>query len=373
MEEAEVTSTVAPTTTLEETEEAEVTTTTRIAPLMRTRRKTTTTRPEEDEAGEVTTTTHETTTTPQEDEDTTTTRVKRPLRRTHYPWNQAVRRFLSVEPQLQDSAEEQIWASGDRFRCGKPCVATCLVGQWRQKVDRRDWSLLRDTFSRFSDGGALFTLWSALGTLRLSGIKVPLQNLRPDRALVMWEKCTTPECFREHSQVVCDKHQNARLNKYFGTGNFYSMYGMCDVQVDRMGQCMQLVREFEHDQGLKFDWVVKQSVDYKWFPDVAATTLNSSMVYMQPWCEGDGPRACYGGFDWWYATPRAYADVISGFRDGVTCDHLDREEIIGKDPFFHKNTQCSTNFGCEGWLAAWLFSQKVRFRPLGCWKWVPQR
>mmetsp|Transcript_50526 Transcript_50526/g.130174 ORF Transcript_50526/g.130174 Transcript_50526/m.130174 type:complete len:91 (-) Transcript_50526:249-521(-) len=90
---------------------------------------------------------------------------------------------------------------------------------------------------------------------------------------------------------------------------------------------------------------------------------------MTPWDR----RACYGGFDWWYAMPRRSADVIARFRDEISCTDLDQEEILGGDPYYSKPTECFRALGCEGWLAAWMWRQKLPFDHLHEFPWPAKR
>merc|ERR1719491_2865986 len=74
---------------------------------------------------------------------------------------------------------------------------------------------------------------------------------------------------------------------------------ICDVQVRRFQTCMHLVREYEQDHSVTFEWITRQRPDVYWQkPPGDISLLKKNVVYFREW------RWCgYGNGDWFYMVP----------------------------------------------------------------------
>jgi hypothetical protein len=247
---------------------------------------------------------------------------------------------------------------------------------WRKGLVK---SIKHRLFEQFSDAPVIFAvlaLGALNGTGELPGAGVPegktgfvrtpqtevkneellpsFQYLGVDRALLLREECTTGICLQKDSRLKCNAKQLGLHNFFDNSTGVHS--NMCEVQVSRFRDSLELVRGYEYEHQVKFDWVTRPRPDiYFLRPAPSALTLTSDNVYVSPWA------ACgYGGMDWFYAVPRQYADTVADFTSSVSCSDYHSNPDIS-----HK---CSACLGCECWLAAWMYAKKVPFRELP-WAW----
>ena len=167
-----------------------------------------------------------------------------------------------------------------------------------------------------------------------------------DRALIIREPCTTGPCLQKGVGLSCAARP-LRLTAQYDKKT-KNVTNFCDVQVRRFQTCMHLVREYEQDYKLKFAWVARDRPDV-YFAEPAAryTKLRTDTVYVKPWA------ACgFGGMDWWYVMPRQHADTLARFPDNMKCEYLQHPKV---------QPVCADCIGCECFLAAWMYSQKVKF------------
>merc|ERR1719235_747204 len=74
-----------------------------------------------------------------------------------------------------------------------------------------------------------------------------------DRALMIEEPCEDGNCLQKVAGITCDAKDlglTAQYDKASGKLNVF-----CDVQIRRFQSCMHLVREYEQDRTVNFDWV----------------------------------------------------------------------------------------------------------------------
>merc|ERR1711998_434925 len=111
-----------------------------------------------------------------------------------------------------------------------------------------------------------------------------------------------------------------------------------------MGTCLNLIREYENDHSMTFDWVTRQRPDVYWVePAGKVSRLDKKYVHLHTWA------ACgYGGADWFYFTGRHNADVIGRFADEFSCQHYKQKGVLP--------VPCKACLGCECSLVAWLLT-----------------
>jgi len=281
-----------------------------------------------------------------------------------YDWEKAVSKLYKV-PQRRRGLDEVLRASGLSRPCGSPCIAHCIAGQPRALAHSRGlWKAMRHRlFEKLSESPIIFAVIVASAMLgggheghanfvRTSTGSEPdakllpaLEYLQVDRALILREACTTGRCLAKHAGFTCNATKLGVRKQYDKKSGLLSQF--CDVQVRRFQTCMHLVREYENDHNLSFDWVTRQRPDVYWTkPTGLASELSADHVYLHSWA-----TCGYGGGDWFYMAPRQIADVIARFPDEMTCDHLLHDHILPKP--------CQDCLGCECFLFAWLFSQDV--------------
>jgi len=319
-----------------------------------------------------------------------------------YDWKRAAGKFYQV-PTRRCGLQETLWASKSsaslssqstsssstdsgmhprRRLCGDPCVAHCVAGQPRELLEFQGLmkSIKQRLFEGFSKAPVVFAVFSANlmnGVAPKEGMsafvraEVPavsdkaflpvLEYMQMDRVLILREDCTTGECMARSNGFVCDANELGLLD-YFDKKTC-KLYDLCDVQHRRFQTCMHLVREYEVVERRRFDWVTRQRPDVYWMkppPGGVAALMKDSVYVAQslPWGRS------FGGIDWFFAAPRGFADVLARFPDEMTCARLKRPEVLPR--LFDRTAEanCETDCGCECFLAAWLYSQDVKFAPL---------
>jgi len=293
-----------------------------------------------------------------------------------YDWNKANRRFFRTPPSRL-GVEETLWSNGERDRpCGSPCVAHCIAGQPRDfvRVPGLRKSIRHRLIDRFSESPVTFGVLVASafhGTLSHKegeanfvrtdvnevsneDLLLGVMEVGIDRALIIRENCTSPECMTQSGlALTCD------AKKLGLTAQFDEAHGMvsnfCRVQLSRLSSCMNLVRQYEGDHQIGFAWVTRVRPDVYWTrPSPAAHQLNPDIAYVTPWA------SCgYGGMDWFYALPRSSADKVAKFTKESSCDTVSHESTL---------KTCRSCLGCECFLAGFLRQQGVQFSRLP-WSW----
>merc|ERR1719238_2273551 len=134
------------------------------------------------------------------------------------------------------------------------------------------------------------------------------------------EPCKDGLCLEEHSGITCDAKDLGLTAQYDKKTGKLSVF--CDVQIRRFQSCMHLVREYEQDRSVNFDFVTRPRPDV-YIAEVSglASKLSTKYVYTKIYA------ACgYGGMDWQYIAPRFAADVIARFPDDMKCHHMKRKD-----------------------------------------------
>lgn len=297
-----------------------------------------------------------------------------------YPWPEATRKLFQMTPRSE--VTETIWSSGEHHNCGSPCVAHCLAGQPREFITTPGLrkALKHRVFERFSPQGVVFAVFptsayhntergegphaSDAGTARtqvpefdndmLAALVTGMEEVGVSRALLLNETCHDPSCM-ENSQLQC-KASDLNLDSDFGKEDG-KMHHICDVQFKRFQTCMTLVREYEEEHSMKFDWVTRNRPDVYWVQPITHVSELEQRVYVSP---ANGPA--YGGMDWFFAIPRKDADLFALFPDQATCAQLHHPQIL---------PQCAlgwrmepNSIGCECWMASWLYKNNMNFTHL---------
>lgn len=290
-----------------------------------------------------------------------------------YDWRRAVGTFQRVAPR-KAGLDEVIWArpTPRKKPCGTPCVAHCIAGQPRDFTDVRGiWKGIRHRLRGLSPDPVIFAAIaaSAMREARAGGatgegeaaervrtdtravgdeaFRPALEYIQVDRALLYREECETGACLAEGAGLSCGGARELGLTAHFNerTNEFHSFP---DVQLRRFQTCMHLVREYERDHGITFDFVSRQRPDGYWAkaPWPRARDLRPAVptLYLSQWA------ACYGGADWFYLAPRRVADIVARFADEMSCERLKHPKIM---PY------CSGCLGNECWLAAWMVANGV--------------
>jgi len=236
-------------------------------------------------------------------------------------------------------------------------------------------SIKHRLFERFSDSPVIFALLAmgaatsaenattegAKGYVRTQQGEVKDEDILPsmdylgvDRALLFREECTTGQCLQKGLRLKCDGRELGLKQLVDESTGQYS--NMCEIQVSRFRDALELVRDYEEQHNLKFDWVTRPRPDvYFTRPIMPANLLDMASVHVSPWAP-----CGYGGMDWFYAIPRKYANTIGEFASSVSCSDYKSDPQIAQN--------CASCPGCECWLAAWMFAQKVPFQKLP-WQW----
>jgi len=175
------------------------------------------------------------------------------------------------------------------------------------------------------------------------------------RALLLREKCTTGTCLQKGLRLKCNASELGITSFVDEQSGEYS--NMCEVQVSRFRDSLEMVRDYEAENNMKFDWVTRARPDvYFTRPAPQALSLDSEKAYFTPW-----GQCGYGGMDWFYAIPRQHADTVGNFASHVSCSDYKSDPAIAET--------CNACAGCECWMAAWLHAQKVSFTRLP-WAWA---
>jgi len=290
-----------------------------------------------------------------------------------YPWDEA-KGILKQLPERRPGLKETIYARKTQRKkaCGSPCVAHCLAGQPRSlpEVPGMYKALKHRLFDTLSDDSVVFGLFpisgmgggggggdgtkawvrQSVGELDPNSMLAPMEYMQMDRALLFSEPCEDGSCLQKTAGITCDANDLGLTAQYDKASGQLSVF--CDVQIRRFQSCMHLVREYEQDHGVEFDFVTRPRPDV-YIAEVSgqASRLSPKYVYTKIYA------ACgYGGMDWQYIAPRFAADVISRFPDEMTCGAMKRKGILPKP--------CQDCLGCECMLAAWLLHNKVEFSHL---------
>lgn len=299
-------------------------------------------------------------------------------KRRAFPWADAVKKLH----QMPSSSEvtETIWSSGTEHKCGSPCVAHCIAGQPRDfsNVPGLRKALKHRVFERFSPDPLVFAVFATSayhhapdgapkGDERIThdGVegftRTIIEEMRNDslaalvegmeeigvqRALLLNESCHDPSCM-ENPSLQCDAN-DLGLSSGFDERDG-KLHHICDIQFKRFQTCMTLVRDYEQEHGMKFDWVTRNRPDVYWVKPIIPASELQNHVYVTPW------NVAYGAIDWFFAMPRGDADVFSQFTEGATCSQLHHPKIL---------PACATSLGCECWMASWLYQNNVNFAQL---------
>jgi len=294
-------------------------------------------------------------------------------------WEAAVGKFFQI-PARREGVQETLFAKAGAppHKCGSPCVAHCISGQPREMTHMKGlWkSIKHRLFEQFSEEPIVFALL-ALGATTTSlsdtaaegtagyvrtptmavkdeDMRASLEYLGVDRAVLVREACTTGECLAKGLKLKCKASElgiTALVDKKTG---IYS--NMCELQVSRFRDALELVREYEAEHNMKFDWVTRPRPDvYFTRPVTPAFSLDQNSVHVSPWAQ-----CGYGGMDWFYALPRKHAQTVADFSQGASCsDYKGKPEI---------QANCNNCPGCECWMAAWMIAKNVSFTKLP-WQW----
>jgi len=304
-------------------------------------------------------------------------------------WKAAAGTFVQI-PARREGVEETIYAKplsdddpsepGDPSeaaaqKCGTPCVAHCMAGQPRDFIQINGlWkSIKHRLIDQFSESPVVFALLT-MGALQDTATKegqeghvregqaavsneavLPgLKYVGVDRALLLREVCQTGACLQEGLRLKCDaKDLGIKELVDEATGTYSNM---CEIQVSRFRDALELVQDYEAEHGMKFDWVTRPRPDvYFTRPIIPARFLDANAVQVSPWA------ACgFGGMDWFYAVPRKHAETIGDFASSVSCEDYKSSPAI--------KGNCSSCPGCECWMAAWMFAKNIPFERLP-WGW----
>jgi len=297
-------------------------------------------------------------------------------------WGIAAGIFVQIQSR-REGVEETLYAKPGVHvhKCGRPCVAHCIAGQPREMIHFKGlWkSMKHRLFEQFSESPVVFALLAmgavsppvsdsgapvvegTAGFVRTPQGEVSNEDMLPsltylgvDRALLLREACTTGECLAKGLKLNCRASElgiKALVDKKTG---MYS--NLCELQVSRFRDALELVRDYEEEHKMRFDWVTRPRPDVFFTrPVTPASTLDPNSAHVSPWAQ-----CGYGGMDWFYALPRKHADTVALFSNGVPCsDYKSRPEIAAT---------CDSCPGCECWLAAWMFAKNVPFVKLP-WQW----
>jgi len=295
-------------------------------------------------------------------------------------WEAAAGKFVRISPRREGVQEtlfaKSVAAGAAPQKCGSPCVAHCIAGQPRDMIGVKGlWkSIKHRLFEQFSDSPVVFALLAMAaqqntvggvegtqGYVRQAQDAVDDHALRPsfdylgvDRALLLHEACTTGECLQNGLRLKCNAKDLGMTELFDTKTGIYS--NMCEIQMSRFRDSLELVRDYEAEHQMKFDWVTRPRPDvYFTRPVPRALMLSLDSVHVSPWA------ACgYGGMDWFYAVPRKLAETVADFASDVSCSDYKSSPKIGKN--------CAKCPGCECWLAAWMFAKNVTFQKLP-WQW----
>jgi hypothetical protein len=292
-------------------------------------------------------------------------------------WTAAAGKFTQIGAR-REGVTETIWATSNSTakKCGSPCVAHCIAGQPRDMIHVKGlWKSIKyRLFEQFSHNPVIFALL-AMGAEKMESAReeggegyvrqqqesVDDEDVRPsleflgvDRALLLREACTTGSCLQEGLRLKCDAKKLGNPNPFDEKTGKYT--NMCEIQVSRFRDALELVRDYEDEHKMKFDWVTRPRPDvYFTRPVAPVTMLDTNSVHVSPWA------ACgFGGMDWFYAMPRKFADTYAEFSTGVSCDDYFTDANIA--------TQCNKCLGCECWQAAWMMKKNLTFTKLP-WQW----
>jgi len=295
-------------------------------------------------------------------------------------WAAAAGKFVQI-PSRREGVVETLFAKpgalDQSFKCGTPCVAHCIAGQPREMLNIKGlWkSIKHRLFDQFSESPVVFALLALGATFPSSptepegtpgyvrspqpevnneAIRPSLDYLGVDRALLLREACTTGECLAKGLKLKCKASELGIQQLFDKKTGIYS--NQCELQVSRFRDALELVRDYEAEHQMKFDWVTRPRPDvYFTRPVTPAFTLDVNSAHVSPWA------ACgYGGMDWFYALPRKHADTVAEFSTGVSCSDFKSSPEIQ-----HNCYNCP---GCECWMAAWMFAKNVSFTKLP-WQW----
>lgn len=301
---------------------------------------------------------------------------------TSQDWEAAKGKFVELSARRGSEVNETLWAKprpagAPAHKCGSPCVAHCIAGQPRDMITVKGlWkSIKHRLFEKFSESPIVFAVL-AMGETKgkdggVEGVEgfvrgpqeaVENEKLLPgleymgvDRALLLREACTDGDCLQKGLRIKC-KAADLGVSKMFDqkTG-IYS--NLCEIQASRFRDGMELVRQYETEHQMKFDWVTRPRPDVYFSRPVApASSLDIKAVHVSPWA------ACgFGGMDWFFAMPRAHADTLSRFTSEVECSQYKTNPNVSKT--------CDACPGCECWFAAYMYSKSVPFQALP-WQWL---
>lgn len=292
-----------------------------------------------------------------------------------FPWRESIRKLHQLTP--RSGVSETIWSNGkDQTKCGNPCVAHCLAGQPRDfTAPGLRKALKHRLFDKFSSDPVIFGVFVTSGyhnsgnAQQADGVKdglsgyartptidmanesmaslvSALDDIGVSRALFLNETCQDPSCM-ENPALQCnaaDLHLKAQYDQRDG-----KVHHICDVQFRRFQTCMNLVREYELEHGMTFDWVARSRPDVYWTKPGPHVSELETHVYVTPW------NIAYGAMDWFFALPREYADVFARFPEEASCSQLQQPKIL---------EDCAPALGCECWMASWLYKNNVKFERL---------
>lgn len=180
----------------------------------------------------------------------------------------------------------------------------------------------------------------------LATLVAGMEEVGVQRALLLNESCHDPSCM-ENPSLQCDA-KDLGLTSGFDEQDG-KLHHICDIQFKRFQTCMTLVRDYEEEHGMKFDWVTRNRPDVYWVSPIIPASKLENHVYVTPW------NAAYGAIDWFFAMPRGDADVFSQFAEKATCSQLHHHLVL---------PACAISLGCECWMASWLYQNNVNFTQL---------
>lgn len=305
-------------------------------------------------------------------------RTPLPRKPQSFPWSKAVKKLHQMPPSSE--VTETIWSSGTEHKCGSPCVAHCIAGQPRDFVNvpglRK--ALKHRVFEKFSPEPVVFAVFATSayhhtpageqeGDARithdglegyartmvdemrndsLADLVTGMEEVGVQRALLLNESCHSPSCM-ENPRLQCDA-KDLDLASGFDERDG-RLHHICDIQFKRFQTCMMLVRDYEREHEMKFDWVTRNRPDVYWVKPIGPASQLDHHVYVTPW------NVAYGAIDWFFAMPRGDADVFSQFAKEASCSQLHHPKIL---------PECAKSLGCECWMASWLYQKNVNFTQL---------
>lgn len=298
-------------------------------------------------------------------------------------WQGATGKFVQISPRRGNEVNETLWAKPKAagipaHKCGKPCAAHVIAGQPRDMLNVKGlWkSIKHRLFEKFSDSPVVFAVLAlgesknkhnagldegTEGYVRTQQEEVADQAVLPaleymgvDRALLLREACTTGDCLQKGLRIKCKASDLGVQKLYDQKTGIYS--NLCEIQASRFRDGMELVRNYESEHQMKFDWVTRPRPDvYFTRPVISALRLDNKVAHVSPWA------ACgFGGMDWFFALPREHADTLARFTSGVECSQYKNNPDVPPT--------CNSCPGCECWFAAWMYANNVSFQRLP-WQW----